>query len=289
MQNAVNRLQAEGYALESRVSPEGVSGEQLAREIAQAGDTTTILAGGGDGTVNAVASGILSSGSAQSVALGVLPLGTANDFARALGVFPDDLYAALKAVLDAPAVPVDVGRTGERYFLNVATAGFGSEITSSTPPPLKKVFGSAAYLFTGLTRFLDLEPRSAVVSGPGFEWSGEFLAMAVGNAPFAGGGVAVCPDALLDDGLFDVSILPDMPADEKAGAFTDLLRDGVRGLQEHVVSYRSESVRIETECAIQINLDGEPVESAEAVFDCLPGRLRLHAPPGAEDLFKGQR
>jgi diacylglycerol kinase family enzyme len=95
----------------------------------------------------------------------LMPLGTANDFAKAAGV-PLDPAQAL-ALLDVPPRRSTWARWGQ-IFLNMATGGFGSQVTANTSEELKKVLGGAAYLFTGLTRFSELQAAYGELEGPDF-------------------------------------------------------------------------------------------------------------------------
>ena len=148
----------------------------------------------------------------QQASLVLMPLGTANDFARAAGV-PLEPDQALE-LLDVAPSAIDLGEVGGQVFLNMATGGFGSQVTANTSEELKKVLGGAAYLFTGLSRFSELHAAYGELQGPDFHWSGELLALGIGNGRQAGGGHVLCPQALADDGLLDISILP---APQEAG------------------------------------------------------------------------
>src|SRR5262249_56195830 len=121
---------------------------------------------------------------------------------------------------------------------NRPTGGFGPRTPAETRPELKKALHGAAYLITGLTHIAELRPVRASFTGPGFSWSGELLVLAVGNGRQAGGGHILCPDALIDDGLLDLSILPDVPRGERAAALRDLLVEGKGALWRHAVSAR---------------------------------------------------
>lgn len=123
--------------------------------------------------------------------LALLPLGTANDFAKAAGI-PLEPATAL-ALLNIPARPIDLGQAGDQLFLNMATGGFGSQVTANTSEDLKKVLGAAAYLFTGLSRFSELQAASVELQGPGFDWQGDLLALGIGNGRQAGVGKCCAP------------------------------------------------------------------------------------------------
>src|SRR5215470_8720684 len=215
---AVAAERAAGHRIEVRVTWEGGDGARLAEEASRLG-FERVAAGGGDGTINEVASGLLAARSAdgRGPALAIVPLGTANDFAHACHI-PLDPSAALRLASSAEPRRIDVGRVAGRPFINLATGGFGTEITVETRPELKKALHGAAYLITGLTRLAEVRPVKASFTGPGFSWAGELLVLAVGNGRQAGGGHILCPEALVDDGLLDVSILPDVPRGERASA-----------------------------------------------------------------------
>jgi lipid kinase YegS len=277
---AVRAARDEGFRVEVRVTWEGGDATRFARQAAEAG-FGVVVAGGGDGTVNEVVGGLV--GGAEEAAslpsLGVMPLGTGNDLARACGI-PLEPLAALRLALTGSAAEVDVGRANGRCFLNVATGGFGTQVTVATPEELKKLLGRVAYLLTGLTRFTSIRPARGRLSGPGLAWAGEFLLLAAGNGRQAGGGVPLCPEARLNDGLLDVRVFPQPPAEEVPAALAALMREGLDALRRTLVAARVPWLEIEAEEPLQINLDGEPLADARFRFEVLPRRLRMKLPPG---------
>ncbi|MCP1606992.1 lipid kinase YegS [Pseudomonas citronellolis] len=262
-----------GWRLDVRVTWEEGDAERLVGEALAAG-YPTLVAGGGDGTARAVAEALYRADAAASLAL--LPLGTANDFARAAGI-PLEPAAAL-GLLEEVARPIDLGEVEGRIFLNMATGGFGSTVTANTSEDLKKALGGAAYLLTGISRFSEVHSAEGHFRGPGFDWQGEFLALGIGNGRQAGGGHPLCAQALADDGLLDVSILP-APGD-MLSALGSLLGSG-GGLQELFVRARLPWVELEAGEGLAINLDGEPLQASRARFEVRPAALRLHLPPGS--------
>ncbi len=266
VREAVGVVRERGQHLDVRLTWEAGDARRLVEEALSAG-YTQIVAGGGDGTLRDIAEAIAQSDGQASLVL--LPLGTANDFSRAAGV-PLEPAAAL-ALLHVPARAVDLGRVGEQMFLNMATGGFGSQVTASTSEDLKKVLGGAAYLFTGLSRFSELQVASATLHGPDFHWQGELLALAVGNGRQAGGGHVLCPEALADDGLLEIAILPAPQA--MVGALRDLLSG-----EELFVRARLPWVEIGQAEGLALNLDGEPLKEGSLRFEAVPGALRVHLP-----------
>jgi lipid kinase YegS len=191
---------------------------------------------------------------------------------------PLDASAALELAASARPRPIDVGRVAGRLFINVATGGFGTTVTVETRPELKKALHGAAYFITGMTHLEDLRPVEARFTGPGFSWAGKLLVLAVGNGRQAGGGHVICPDAMLDDGLLDVSILPDLPHGERAGALRDLLKEGKTSLWRRAVTARIPWLELEAPEPMQVNLDGEPISGTKLRFEVLPGALRVCLP-----------
>jgi len=278
LRDAVERVRRSGHRTEVAVTWEERDAARLAMDASLAG-VDTVVAVGGDGTINEVASGILGARRAvgEGPSLGILPLGTANDFARSAGI-PADASEALELVVSGQPSTIDAGRVGDHVFVNVATGGAGAQLTAETPEAMKKVLGGVAYLVTGLTRFGSLRPIEGAFTGPGFEWRGRFLVMAIGNGRQAGGGHVLCPDALVDDGLLDVRILPALPDDEEFGVLRALLSDGLGALERRVVSARVRSIDLRAKDAMQLNLDGEPIEGDSFHIDALPRCLAVHLP-----------
>lgn len=276
---AVYRLRDEGHDVDVRVTWEGVDSINFAQQAGESGKVATVVAGGGDGTVNAVVSGLMMLEPELRPALGVLPMGTANDFARGCGIPSGDPYAALKLIVDNEATPIDVGRCQDRYFINVATGGFGTEITVNTDPALKKKLGGAAYLLTGATNIQAIKAKQARFESQDYSWEGPFLAMAVGNARYAGGAVDMCPDARLDDGLLEVTVMPDVPEQGLGQVLSDLLQTGFeQGLRMHLQTWRTDALKIHAAEPIQVNLDGEPLSGTDISFSILPSAIRCHLP-----------
>lgn len=266
VRSAVGALRERGWTLDVRLTWEAGDAQRLVTEALAAG-YRQIVAGGGDGTLRDVAEAMAQASGGASLAL--LPLGTANDFAKAAGV-PLEAAAALD-LLEQPARPVDLGKVGDQLFLNMATGGFGSQVTANTSEDLKKVLGAAAYLFTGLSRFSELQAASVELQGPEFHWQGQLLALGIGNGRQAGGGHVLCPDAWVDDGLLDIGILP--APQEMVGALRDLLAG--EGL---FVRARLPWVEIKSSQGLDINLDGEPLQADSLRFEACPAALRLHLP-----------
>ncbi len=268
---AVQERREEGWQLDVRVTWEGGDAQRLVNEALQAG-YPTLIAGGGDGTLREVAEAMALAKTKASLAL--LPLGTANDFAHAAGIGLDPRIAL--ALLDTPAQPIDLGEVDGQVFLNMATGGFGSNVTANTSEDLKRLLGGAAYFLTGLTRFAEVQSSFGRFTGPDFQWEGEFLALGIGNGRQAGGGHVLCPQARVNDGLLDICIVP--AAADVVGTLGTLLSGGINGLQSVALSARLPWLEVEAPEGLDLNLDGEPMESRKLRFAAMPAALRVHLP-----------
>ncbi|WP_101674624.1 lipid kinase YegS [Alloalcanivorax mobilis] len=273
IREAVMARREDGWDLAVRVTWEDGDAERYVREALSLG-YATLIAAGGDGSVRDITQALMESGE-SGLALAIVPLGTANDLATAAGI-PEAPADAL-ALLDRPAAPVDVIQANDSYFLNMATGGFGTEVTSETSEDLKSVLGGAAYLLTGLTRFAEVRPAKGTFKGPDFEWQGEFLALGVGNGRQAGGGQRLCPEAKLDDGLMDVAILP-AEMDLLAGVKKLFNNGGVADNEGLFVRARLSELTITTPEPMHLNLDGEPLKDTEFTLRLHPHAIALHLP-----------
>src|SRR5207244_7491358 len=118
----------------------------LAQRAAHRG-VDVVAAAGGDGTVNEVVNGL----DGYDVPLGIIPLGTANDFARQVGI-PADADHAMDVILQRKPRRLDTATLNGRRFLNVSTGGIGAEATAETPTQAKESLGSVAYAITSLRK-----------------------------------------------------------------------------------------------------------------------------------------
>lgn len=282
LRGAVQAMRETGIALDVRVTWEDGDAERYVAE-AIADGMDTVIAAGGDGTLSEVATTLAHRDETADAlpSLGLVPLGTANDFATAAGI-PEGPLAALQLVRAVVAVPLDLLRIdaddGVHWCANLASGGFGTEVTVETDEGLKKMLGGLAYLITGIARLGRIDPLQARLRGPEFAWEGDLIALGIGNGRQAGGGQALCPDALVDDGQLDLTIVPDLSGDVAATVGT-LIKEGKHAALDRVATRaRLPWVELASDRALTLNLDGEPVASRRFRVACVAGRVRMHLP-----------
>lgn len=271
LREAIALLREEGVDIHVRVTWEKGDAVRFVDEALQL-KVGTVIAGGGDGTINEVATALVQRES--QVPLGILPLGTANDFATSVGI-PQDLASALKLALVGRDIAIDVARVNDKTgFINMATGGFGTRITTETPEKLKAALGGVSYLIHGLMRMDTLKPDRCEIRGENFSWCGNALVIGIGNGRQAGGGQQLCPQALINDGLLHLRVFTGeelLPA-----LFTTLANpDNSPNLVDGVSSWFEVTAPHE----MTFNLDGEPLSGKHFRMEILPGALRCRLPP----------
>lgn len=275
VRDAVAVVRKETPGLEVRVTYEYGDVERLVGEAVAEG-VERIIAGGGDGTVNEVADALVRS--SRRVELGIMPLGTANDFATACTI-PAELVAALSLAVQGKSRPLDIGKANERHFVNVASLGFGAEVTVDTPVELKNFLGGGAYTLTGLVKAMKFVPYQGKVRTADAELSGPAIVAAVCNGRQAGGGQVLAPGALLNDGLLDVLIVANFSSKDLPQVVEEIREPSPDG--EFVKLFQAPWVEMSAlEKIIPVNLDGEPYRSEVIRFEALPRAVDLVLPEG---------
>ena len=279
IRQAIHTVRDLGYQLEVRVTWEGGDAGRFAREAVRE-SIDVVIAGGGDGTVNEVANGLLLAEEQLRTAMAILPLGTANDFAAGCGIPTDNHEESLLLAAKGDIHNIDVGRMNDRIFVNVASGGFGAEVTANTPVEMKNLLGGGAYSLMGLFTALKMRPYRGKVIAPDLEAEGTLIVIAVGNGRQAGGGYQVAPDAMLDDGLLDVMAVHDVEVSELGTLFSEIMKP--QSPENRYVHYgQFASFKIEMLDELQFNLDGEPVKGKSFKFDVLPRVLPFVLPNDA--------
>jgi lipid kinase YegS len=281
VKEAVNAVRKSGVRLRVRIPWNRKDKSRVVREAIEAG-ATRIIAGGGDGTVNAVVGALVGDGSEPpEEILGVLPLGTANDFARGQGLPVEDVTECLRLACTVEPRPTDIGMVNGRPFINVASGGFGAEVTATTPEEMKLRLGGLAYTIMGLMKIIQFQPYHGKLFIPGEQpREGNMLLMAVGNSSLAGGGFAVAPKAVTDDGLLDLMVFHHEPGTSLAGIAAEL-QEVDNAENKHLNYLQLPEFCIEVDSEMYLNVDGEPFLGTRFEFTVLKRHVKLAIPPAS--------
>lgn len=287
------RLLAEGgVPIDHRIAAEGDASVLDQAKRAVASGAGALLVAGGDGTLSAAANALVGS----SCALGVLPLGTANDFARSLGI-PAYLPAACEVVARGAWREIDLGRVeGGRCFLNSASFGVSTAIARRLTRSLKRWSGPMAYPLAAIPAAVAPQRFQLRLEAGEVRWTLDTLQMVIGNSRYAGGGTPVAPNARVDDGLLAIHAIeaPEPGRLREARTLWRLARVGLllrRGrhlLAPWVHDMRAERLRVEASPPQEIEADGERISWTPATFSVLPRALRVLAPDGCAPRAAGE-
>src|ERR1043165_2987998 len=172
IRHLVSWVRDKGHFVEVFSTYERGEAAAFASDAARRG-VDVVAAAGGDGTLNEVVNGF----DGYDVPLGIIPVGTANDFARQVGI-PGDADHAMDVILQRKPRRLDTASLNGRRFLNVSTGGLGAEATAETPSEMKESLGPVAYAISGMRKFAGFSSAHARFEGDGFSYDGDFVMFA---------------------------------------------------------------------------------------------------------------
>jgi diacylglycerol kinase (ATP) len=260
---------------EVRVTQRAGEAEVLARNAVRAG-SDYIIAAGGDGTLNEVINGIAALGrEARDVCVGMAPLGTANDFARSIGLAGDiDLDVdILRAKRTATIDLVRMSSGRRRYCVNVSAGGFSGMVDEKLSSEIKSAWGPLAYLRSAAAALPELQSyRTTLILDDTEELVLDLYNIVVANGQFAGGGLPIAPQASLYDELLDIVLIRKRPVTEMALLAAEMLL-GKHISSDSVIFRRAKKISVQSRPGMWFNADGELVGNKPAVFRILPQAL----------------
>ena len=244
-------------------------GEVLAKEAVQQG-YRTIVAAGGDGTVNEVLNGL----DPEKSTLGVLPVGTMNVLALELGI-PSRLDKALEIIRSGKRKRLDLGMANTRRFIQLAGVGLDAETVRRTHPDAKRAWGPWSYLLTAAQLMVAPAPVLRVeVPGRG-EIKGAMVL--IGNGRHYGGPFQFFPKADMADGLLDVCVFPKSGPLDLLWYLQAVLLGGPDSLPE-VTYLQVSSLKVKADDQVALEVDGEYCGETPVDFRVLPKGLEVIVP-----------
>ena len=230
----------------------------------------TIVAAGGDGTINEVVNGI----GRAPVALGILPMGTVNVLALELGI-PFDLVAAWKVIRSGHTRLIDEASANGHLFVQMAGIGLDAQIVERNSREIKQVLGPLSYLLTATQVAIEKPPRLRVTSEHHPAVEGSFVL--VGNGRFYGGPFALFKDADIQDGLLDVYVFRHMNYLALMRYFRGILFGSLAKFSD-VDYFKARKLRVEANVHVPLEADGELVGHAPVDFIVRRRKLRVLVP-----------
>ncbi len=241
----------------------------LARD-ARAGGARLVIAWGGDGTVNEVASAL----AFGDVPFAVVPAGSGNGLARELGV-PADPAAALRAALRAAPRAIDAGELGGRLFVNIAGLGFDAHIAARFNDPQNGRRGLLGYALLTVRELGRYVACRYEISTPDAHLAVRALLVVIANGTEFGNRMRIAPGARVDDGALDLVVVEDRPGLARLWNLRRLITGSVERAPIWS-SRRIERVTIESDAPILFHVDGEPIQGGVRLEGRVhPGALRM--------------
>jgi diacylglycerol kinase (ATP) len=269
------RLRADGVETDQHQTRSLVDARLAACQAARSFDA--VVAVGGDGTVGACAAGLAdaappggsgesSGGSAVRAALGVVPAGGGNDAARSLGLPAGDPLAAAGLLARLRRRPADLATVAGRAYLNVAGAGFDSEVNRVANQRLGWAGNRPRYVGAVLAELVMGRVATFELALDGQPTRLRGWLVAVANGPSYGGGMKVAPHASLDDGLLDVVVIHEIGKLEFLRTFPKVFSG--RHLEHPAVAvHRAARVDLAADRTLAVYADGEPAGTLPATFE----------------------
>ncbi|MFE5844678.1 diacylglycerol kinase [Streptomyces niveus] len=274
-QPAARALRDAGYSVRTVLGSDADDALRRAREAVAAG-TGALIAVGGDGLVSLALRAV----AGTDTPLGVVAVGTGNDFGRALGLPVRDPAAAGRiaahALKNHTIRELDLGRVGGRWFGTVLASGFDSRV-NDRGNRMRWPTGRFKYDLAMVAELAAFKPVPyRITLDDGAEREIEATLVAVGNGPSYGGGMRICADAVMDDGLFDVTVVGECSRATLLKVFPRVYR-GTHLSHPVVTVHRTAKITLAAP-GLTGYADGEPLGPLPLTAQCVPGAVRVLAP-----------
>lgn len=247
-------------------------------------DVCAVIALGGDGIVNEVASGLMERPPSARPALGVVPAGSGNDYAATLGM-SSSIQRAVSEILAFRTGRADIGQVNGRYFVETLSFGLDAAIALDTVQRRVRTgkSGTRLYLESAIDQLfhhLDTYDFSLHVlrAAPGLapiSLQDKCYLFAVQLGPTYGGHFRITPKASLDDGLFDLCWASPTLSPKRALAVLLAARFGRHTGNEHVQFERAEKLALSFDREPPAQIDGEKIEGTSFCIECIPHALTV--------------
>lgn len=239
---------------------------------------STVIAAGGDGTVNATVNALMAIEPESRPSMGIVPLGTANDFAGTLGI-PDDIAEAV-ALFQHPPIGIDVVKMSavsfERFYANMAAGGNCVRVSEAMTDEIKSRWGAFSYMRGAVDVLPDMQVYRTQIDCDGERFIDlASWAILVANGKTNAGRIEVAPQASPKDGLFDVIVIRD-------GTVSDMVEIVANNLLGHflesdqVIFRQARVLQLQSDPPMRFTIDGEVVDQEPVRFEVVPAAIAMH-------------
>ncbi|MBV7272152.1 YegS/Rv2252/BmrU family lipid kinase [Clostridiaceae bacterium UIB06] len=224
-----------------------------------------ILVAGGDGTVDTAVNYMKTL--EIDLPIAILPTGTANDFAKFIGI-PEDIESACEQILNSKPKKLDIGKINDKYFINVASTGLFTDVSQKTDVNLKNTMGKLAYYVKGIEQLPNFRKLKIKVKSENSYFDGNMYLMMVFNGQTAGN-LNFAYKAEADDGLLDIIIIKAGPIKDMIALFIKMLRGDHLEDAAGLIYFKTDRLEVECHEDIVTDIDGERGPDFPLVIECI--------------------
>jgi YegS/Rv2252/BmrU family lipid kinase len=237
------------------------------------GGAPMVIVGGGDGSLSSAVDELVD----RDCVFALLPLGTANSFARTLGI-PLDLDGAINTIATGRRRRVDLGVIDGDFYANGAAIGLSPLIGATVPHGLKKYLGRVGYLIWAIWWVFRFKPfRLSVELEDGERHDMEALEVRIANGPYHGG-VEVVDDARVDSGEIVVQVIAGRLKHRLLRNWFAVLTGSAGGKRQTVIDFHARKLRLITDPPLPISIDGEVLGHTPATVEVAEGVIEVVVP-----------
>ena len=234
-----------------------------------------VIIAGGDGTLHETVNIMIHEG--IDLPIGIIASGTSNDFASFLGI-DVDLDAYIDTIASGQTIPIDIGKIGNDYFINVASAGMLTCVAHEVDRRLKNALGKMAYYLRGLGELPHFRAFSMTIYADERVFSEKVFLFLILNSGTVGSLKNVAVNAKVNDGMLDLLIVKKCKIPDLMSLTAEIMAGKNITTRKNVIYLQAKNITIE--CAVQLDsdVDGERGPRLPLSIATLPGKIKLFYP-----------
>lgn len=266
----IGKYQAKGYT----IVPFRISTEQSLEDAFLDIDSSYhhILGAGGDGTINQIIN--IMKKKNLDIPLAILPVGTANDFAKYIGM-PADIGSACDKILAGKIQEIDLGKANDKYFINVFSFGLFTDVSHKTPTHLKNTIGKLAYYLNGIKELPSFKKLDIKVTSDEFFYEGNALIFFTFNGRTAGN-INISYKSEINDGLLDVIIVKGENIRSTLSSLLAFLKLEHLEKPKDIIHFTTSDFTVEySDSSLESDIDGELGPTSPIHISCIENGLKM--------------
>ncbi len=209
--------------------------------------------------------------------LAVIPAGSGNDFVK--NIISEEEDNILLKTINGKEKYMDLGKVNQRYFINISSVGFDSEVVYNARDmkKIKFISGSTAYIIGILKALFTFKPIHAEVIIDDMKFNRDILLAAVANGRCYGGGIKIAPEASIFDGIFEICLIERVPKLKIFFLFPQAIKGKHKNIKE-VKFYKAKKISIDSSKEFVINIDGELIKDKHIDFEIIHHGIKVVMP-----------